>query len=327
MNKLLLSCVALWTSVALCADLSAWQSFQSQPIADKAVDASSGGNQEASASRLSDNGDFGMDLDNALLNLQGKLGKLMIEVDRSNPAVAPQEMPTQMEAFQQKVIDSRQRLDLYFEQTEFDIQLLLGAPTYEAPRTQNLPAERPQVAPTPLENSLPAKTSEPQIQSQIDRDIKQPSSEAAEKLDAAIKRLQEKSAAIAIQPVVNPAHEQLISAQAINQLALADNVFAVGDVAVARQLYAELLTRTTDAEETLWIKFQLAACYRRLQNFDEAERLLREITNAGGERFPVPQARWWLSMIERRLKTEHAIQSIQTQIESIREQQINEPAK
>lgn len=88
-----------------------------------------------------------------------------------------------------------------------------------------------------------------------------------------------------------------------DQIALADSLFYTGEIDLALNIYQKALKATPEASENhTWIRFQIAACYRRMENFDDASKILRKIAEGSDNDPIVINARWWLDTIERKRK-------------------------
>lgn len=88
-----------------------------------------------------------------------------------------------------------------------------------------------------------------------------------------------------------------------DKIALADSLFYTGELDLALNIYQRSLQVVPDSrEDHVWIRFQIASCYRRMQKFDDAKKILRTIAEGSDKDPIVINARWWLDTIERKRK-------------------------
>lgn len=93
-----------------------------------------------------------------------------------------------------------------------------------------------------------------------------------------------------------------------DQIALADSLFYTGEIDLAINLYQKVLQATPlGGEDHVWIRYQIASCYRRMNKFDEASKILRQIAEGPDTNPIVVNARWWLDTIERKRKLVNSI--------------------
>lgn len=108
---------------------------------------------------------------------------------------------------------------------------------------------------------------------------------------------------IAIDPSIRNIETTRILDTPPDQIALADNLFYTGEIDLALNIYQKALQATPESSENhTWIRFQIAACYRRMEKFDDASKILRKIAEGSDSDPIVVNARWWLDTIERKRK-------------------------
>lgn len=115
-----------------------------------------------------------------------------------------------------------------------------------------------------------------------------------------------------------------ILARPVDQLNLADSLFQSTETQLALDIYTKLLSMEENHSDKLWIKFQIAACLRRMGKYDEARSHLRQITDSDSAEFPVPLARWWLEQLDAREKLVKSSQQLDVLIKAIEEEKFNE---
>jgi hypothetical protein len=106
----------------------------------------------------------------------------------------------------------------------------------------------------------------------------------------------------------------------IDRLALADSLFAGGQIDLALQTYQEVDSTALTGEERLWIEFQLASCHRRLRDFPEAERRYRQLAGQMDGGLYAAQSRWWLDAMTTRRALEADLQRVSQSLQSLEQQ-------
>ncbi len=97
-----------------------------------------------------------------------------------------------------------------------------------------------------------------------------------------------------------------------DQIALADSLFYTGEIDLAINLYQKVLQATAPgSEDQVWIHYQIASCYRRMNKFDQASKILRKIAEGSDTNPIVVNARWWLDTIERKRKLVNSIDTLE----------------
>lgn len=112
-------------------------------------------------------------------------------------------------------------------------------------------------------------------------------------------------------PADSPA-PTVLTDSAVDRLALADNLFASGQIDVALKLYLELSNEADEAAARSWVHFQIAACSRRLGQYDQARKHYRIVAGQPADGFYARLARWWLGTIERRLTHQQQLDEVET---------------
>jgi hypothetical protein len=106
----------------------------------------------------------------------------------------------------------------------------------------------------------------------------------------------------------------------VDRLALADSLFASGQIDLALQAYRQVDGSVLAGEDRLWIEYQLANCHRRLQDYSEAERRYRQVAGEKEGGMYATQARWWLDSMTARRALEADLQRISQSLQSLKEQ-------
>lgn len=99
-----------------------------------------------------------------------------------------------------------------------------------------------------------------------------------------------------------------ISDKAVDQMGLANNLFATGEISLALRIYENVNLNELNASDQTWARYQMAGCHRRLNNEKQAESLYRIVAAAGkSSPYCAQKARWWLDTMRKtaRLKQRH----------------------
>lgn len=91
-----------------------------------------------------------------------------------------------------------------------------------------------------------------------------------------------------------------ITSGAVDQRALADNLFGAAEYKLAANIYQQLLGQSSEPREAMWFRFQTANCYRHIGNQELAASYYREVVSDPLDPFLADTAKWWLSTLERR---------------------------
>jgi len=247
-------------------------------------------------------------LNDSLLNLRQKLGSMITLVADGPQSELPETddestVNGKLDELRDELRCSRAKLNSAFEETQSQIYTIL----------------RDQARSRMLQNSLPSAVRFP-LDNQPRQTPVNTADDSSDQADAAQSDSKQRDQTSNQSDQTFDSGPILLTATPVDQMALADNVFVVGDIQTAKRIYADLLTKKISAADQRWINFQLAACHRRLHEYDEAQRLLRELSNSGSSDFPIPQARWWLAAIEKRIKSERDLTSIDTSLSAAKQE-------
>lgn len=119
-----------------------------------------------------------------------------------------------------------------------------------------------------------------------------------------------------IQPT--PAAGTVVMNEPVDRLALATNLYRIGEYGLALDGYERLLADEPKSPEQWWIRFQIAACYRKLGNPGKAEQEYRLVAGQSTAGFPAEAAKWWLSSMQKRRELEQTRERIRQTIESMK---------
>ncbi|MEZ6062781.1 MAG: hypothetical protein R3C19_20755 [Planctomycetaceae bacterium] len=105
----------------------------------------------------------------------------------------------------------------------------------------------------------------------------------------------------------------------VDRIGLADNLYGMGEIVIALQMYEEVDTSTISESEKLWITFQTASCLRRLNRIPEAQERYRRLAGEKEAGWLAARARWWLDHIDARSDLENQIARYQKIIDALKE--------
>ena len=87
----------------------------------------------------------------------------------------------------------------------------------------------------------------------------------------------------------------------VDAVAMADNLYAWGDVAIALKVYQEVDMKELSTDDKFWVYYQMASCYRRLNQIEKAQELYRRIAGQQKQSGSLGKLSvWWLSQIQYR---------------------------
>lgn len=85
-----------------------------------------------------------------------------------------------------------------------------------------------------------------------------------------------------------------VTENAINRLALANNLYAAGEIKIALKIYSQLRLES-DTKDQAWVIYQVGHCHRRLGNKSESDQAFRFVAALpNGGRWS-QYASWWLN--------------------------------
>jgi hypothetical protein len=81
----------------------------------------------------------------------------------------------------------------------------------------------------------------------------------------------------------------------VDRIALANNLFASGELALAQKIYESIDLNEVSESQKVWIQYQMAGCFRRLDSSQEAQSLYRTVAASKAAPHWAKRARWWLN--------------------------------
>lgn len=117
-----------------------------------------------------------------------------------------------------------------------------------------------------------------------------------------------------------------VTKETVDQHALADNLFATGEVDLALKLYQSIQVSQLEVEEQAWIWYQIACCHRILSTGPEpkskladAERFFRRVVGSLKSGPLFDSARWWLEVMHKRAEMEEKLGRMDEQLKQLTE--------
>jgi tetratricopeptide (TPR) repeat protein len=108
-----------------------------------------------------------------------------------------------------------------------------------------------------------------------------------------------------------------VTNEPVDQFALANNLYAVGQWQLALQIYEKLSLADAAESEQAWIQSQIAACYRKLGKHTEAEKLYRTVAGRAEDDYMGENARWWLDTVQHRKELQSRLDQLETTLEAL----------
>ncbi|MGE0375006.1 MAG: hypothetical protein AB7Q45_06285, partial [Planctomycetaceae bacterium] len=113
---------------------------------------------------------------------------------------------------------------------------------------------------------------------------------------------------------------QTVVESPVDRLALADNLFAAGETTTALNLYVELDGQTLSDVDRHWVEMQMASCYRRIGDIEEASKYYRKLVNVKDPTWMSDMARWWLMVLDKRKSMVRQSSELDAVIQQLQEQ-------
>jgi hypothetical protein len=227
----------------------------------------------------------------------GLADEVFLEVPEAPPHVAPTDL---LDDLQLNELDKADRIDQLQDQLKALRNLLDRRPLPPAAP----PEPEPPVVPAPPEPGIPAAPDHPMHE---EADSPGPGASPAELTESS-------------PPAPHDLFPEGIVDGPVDRLALADSLFASGQIDLALQTYQQVDPTALTGEDRLWIEFQLASCHRRLQDYPEAERRYRQIAGHQNGGLFATQSRWWLDAMTSRRTLEADLKRVAQSLQTLEQQ-------
>lgn len=86
----------------------------------------------------------------------------------------------------------------------------------------------------------------------------------------------------------------------VDRIGLADNLYAMGELQIALEMYQQVDLKQLSESEWYWVKYQIASCYRRLGQISDAQDQYRRLAGQKNAGWLATTARWWLDQMDAR---------------------------
>lgn len=86
----------------------------------------------------------------------------------------------------------------------------------------------------------------------------------------------------------------------VDRIGLADNLYAMGELQIALEMYQQVDLKQLAESEWYWVKYQIASCYRRLGKISDAQDQYRRLAGQKNAGWLATTARWWLDQMDAR---------------------------
>lgn len=96
----------------------------------------------------------------------------------------------------------------------------------------------------------------------------------------------------------------------IDRVALADNLYALGEYTLALEMYTRVDQSAFPADQRVWVDYQTACCLRRLRRHSDARERYRRLAAQKDVPWLADISRWWLDRIDDRSAAAEQLQRI-----------------
>lgn len=103
---------------------------------------------------------------------------------------------------------------------------------------------------------------------------------------------------------------------AVDRVALADNLYAIGEYSLAKKMYKQTNLEELSPDQQFWVQFQNASCLRQMGDYKAAKKQLRILAGQEEAGWLAQSSRWWLDMIDDRAELAQQLVATQSQLDS-----------
>ena len=101
-----------------------------------------------------------------------------------------------------------------------------------------------------------------------------------------------------LNPIRSAVSDHAVVDGPIDRLGLANNLYAVGDYALALEMYEQADTVNMTAQQQIWSEYQIANCLRRAGKIAEASNRYRRLADQPEAGWLSEQSQWWVEVLE-----------------------------
>jgi hypothetical protein len=103
----------------------------------------------------------------------------------------------------------------------------------------------------------------------------------------------------------------------VNMFEMGNSLYQTGAIQTALDAYVQVDRAEMTASEHVWLDFMIASCQRRLENWDEAIVLYREVANQQEVPNLTKPAQRWLKQLDRLNQAKSTVTQMESEIESL----------
>lgn len=104
----------------------------------------------------------------------------------------------------------------------------------------------------------------------------------------------------------------------VDRIGLADNLYALGELTIALEMYEQVVTTKIKASEAYWVMFQRACCHRRLGQLEKAQELYRRLAGQEPAGWLAKTSRWWLDQMDTKAAIKATLETQTAAVESMK---------
>lgn len=180
-------------------------------------------------------------------------------------------------------------------------------------------SSQPQPLPVPVDSTAPAvTTTPPQATIQQTPPPKPPTPTQSTPLPEPVAPAETPPMMIVKEPATATETAPVSITSTVDKLALANNLFAQGKSSTAKAIYEKLASTPQDPSDAVWIRYQLACCYRIDGQIKEAIKLYRNVGGNKVDSYWASRAQWWLDFIGRSQQLDEKRNSLEKQLEKLK---------
>lgn len=113
--------------------------------------------------------------------------------------------------------------------------------------------------------------------------------------------------------------EQALVDGPVDRVALADNLYAIGEYTLAKEMYDRVPLQKLPPDQRYWVRYQNASCLRHMGDLAQAKKELRILAGQEEADWLARSARWWLDTIDDRAELQKEIAATQQLLDRYRE--------
>ncbi len=96
----------------------------------------------------------------------------------------------------------------------------------------------------------------------------------------------------------------------IHPFEIAENLYKLGEYETALDIYKLIIKNDITKDKKMWISYQMANCYRKLNSYNKAVEAYREMQEVYEGTYWAKQAQWYIQDIEWRTEVEEKLEKV-----------------